>query len=185
MKKSVPWIIAIVCGAVAVWAVGTRRSSIQHLQAQISRQKLDVSRLRKELRADEELRATHAAAERLLSQQEKRLHNVYEDLHPFTLVRTNMMLAPAFEMTVVPHIRSADITITISNASSSKAWLPPRYKIGFLNAVGFVSGEVESGWFNTWVPPGTNLTHQYQVSFDFEEPVYCVMKTMRQGSRNP
>jgi hypothetical protein len=185
MKRIIPWIIAVACAAVAVWAVGTRHSIILRVAARIKRQEGQIVRLHKQRRQDEELRATHAAAERVLAQQEKRLHEVHENLHPFSLARTNVTLGPVFQMAVVPDVRRANITITIGNAISGKAWLPPRYKIGFLNADGFVSGEIDSGWFKTWVQPGTNLTHQYQVQFDFGEPVYYTMKTMRQGSRNP
>ena len=185
MKRTILWVIAVASTAVAVCAVGTRHSIIRRVADRIERQQGHIARLHKERRQDEELRATHAAAERVIAQQEERLHEVYENLRPFTLVRTNMTLAPVIQMAVVPHVRLADITITIGNASSDKAWLPPRYKIGFLNADGFVSGQIDSGWFNTWVQPGTNLTHRYQVDFDFGEPVYCTMKTMRQGSRNP
>jgi hypothetical protein len=185
MKKLIPWIITIVCAVIAVWAVGTRHSIVRRVAERIERQEEQIVRLHKQRRQDEELRATHSAAERVLAQQEKRLHEVHDDLRPFSLVHTNMTLGPVFEMAVVPHARSTDITITIGNASSNKAWLPPRYRIGFLNADGFVSGEIDSGWFNTWVQPGTNLSHQYQVQFDFGEPVYCTMKTMRQRSRNP
>ena len=185
MKKLIPWTIAVACSIIAVWAVGTRHSIVRRVAERIELQEGRIARLQLQRRQDEELRATHAAAERVLAQHEKRLHEIYENLHPFALVHTNMMLGPVIQMTVIPHIRSADITVTIGNASSDKAWLPPQYKIGFLNADGFVSGEIDSGWFKTWVQPGTNLTHQYQVEFDFGEPVYWTMKTMRQGSRNP
>jgi hypothetical protein len=185
MKKAIPWVIAGICAVLALWAVGTRHSIVRRVSDRIGSQEQQIAHLHKQRRQDEELRATHAAADRMIAQQEKRLHEVYESLHPFTLVSTNMMLSPVFKMTVDPHIRGADITVTIGNASSDKAWLPPRYKIGFLNADGFVSGQIDSGWFTTWVQPSTNLTHQYQVSFDFGAPVYYRMKTMRQGSRNP
>lgn len=185
MKKAIPWIIAVACAALAVWAVGTRHAVIRRVADRIERQEGQIARLHKQRRQDEELRATHAAAERVRAQQEERLHEVYENLRPFALVRTNMTLSPVIQMAVVPHVRTADITVTVENASSSKAWLPPRYKIGFLNAEGFVSAEIDSGWFKTWVQPGTNLTHRHQVQFDFGEPVYCTIKTMRQESRNP
>jgi hypothetical protein len=185
MKRWTPWIIAAATVLLAAWAVGTRQSVLRRACDKIEKQEDRILRLTLQRRQDEELRATHAAAERVLAQQEKRLHEVYENLRPFTLVHTNMTLGPVIQMTVVPHIRSADITVTIGNASSVKAWLPPQYTIGFLNADGFVSGEIDSGWFKTLVQPGTNLTHQYQVEFGFGEPVYCTIKTMRQGSRNP
>jgi hypothetical protein len=185
MKRAIPWIIAAACAVLAMWAVGTRHSIGRRVADRLARQEDQIARLHKQRRADEQLRATHAAAERVLAQQEERLHQIHDKLHPFTLSRTNMMLGPVFEMEVAPHLRGADVTVTIGNASTDKAWLPPRYKIGFLNADGFVSGELDSGVFNTWVQPGTNLTHQYQVGFSFGEPVYYTMKTMRQGSRNP
>lgn len=185
MRKSIPWVVAGSCILIAVWAVGTRHSIIRLVADRIEKQEEQITQLQHQRRQDEELRATHASSERILAQQEKRLHEVYTNLVSFELVHANMMLSPGFEMTVVPHVRSADVVIKIGNASPDQAWWPPRYKIGFLNADGFVSGQIDSGRFETWVQPGTNLTHQYRVSFDFGEPVYCTVETMRQGSRNP
>ena len=186
MKKVTPWMIAAAAVLIAVWAVGSRQSVLRRTCDKIEKQEDRILCLTLQRRQDEELRSTHAAAQRTIAQQEKRLHEIYKHLHRFAVGTNAIPEYPRMTMVVTRSIgHSAEVRIMLTHGGGRGQWLPSAYTVSFLNDDGFVTGHINSGTYDTRLAAGETLTHDYKVDFEFGTPAYFTFDRRRQGSFCP
>ena len=190
MKKTLPWIIAVLSFCIGGWAFVRYSGSHASLRDLTEEQQNRLTRLtferREERKQTEELRRTHADAKRIVAQQQQTLHQKYENLYKLVPGTNGVPSYPSLTFFLTKQSPLVtQVKVALTHKDKRGQWLPSRYIIALLNADGFVTAQVDSGWYDTSIGPGQKLSHSYDVSFNFGTPVYYLLTTRRQKSFCP